>query len=109
MGLCKHFVHKALFLNAHYAKCLHRPIVIINQQYTKREIDFINATQCFAHDAYVFLSIFGVDTSINPNNITMITYFISALLNDNFDLDVSVAIDVTIDVAKCALLGKVMQ
>ena len=28
MGLCKHFLH-----NAHYAKCLYRPIVIINQQY----------------------------------------------------------------------------
>ena len=34
MGLCKHF--------ARYAKCLHRPIVIINQQYTKGEIHFIN-------------------------------------------------------------------
>ena len=39
MGLCKHFVH-----NARYAKCLHRPIVIINQQYTKGEIHFINNT-----------------------------------------------------------------
>ena len=28
--------------NARYAKCLHRPIVIINQQYTKVEINFIN-------------------------------------------------------------------
>ena len=28
--------------NARYAKCLHRPIVIINQQYTKGEIHFIN-------------------------------------------------------------------
>ena len=37
MGLCKHFVH-----NARYAKCLHRPIVIINQQYIKGEIHFIN-------------------------------------------------------------------
>ena len=36
MGLCKHFWH-----NARYAKCLHRPIVIINQQYTKGEIHFI--------------------------------------------------------------------
>ena len=25
-----------------YAKCLHRPIVIINQQYTKGEIHLIN-------------------------------------------------------------------
>ena len=32
---------QALWL-AHYAKCLHRPIVIINQQYTKGEIHFIN-------------------------------------------------------------------
>ena len=30
--------------NARYAKCLHRPIVIINQQYTKAEIHFINNT-----------------------------------------------------------------
>ena len=37
MGLCKHFVH-----NARYAKCLYRPIVIINKQYTKGEIHFIN-------------------------------------------------------------------
>ena len=28
--------------NARYAKCLQRPIVIINQQYTKGEIHFIN-------------------------------------------------------------------
>ena len=27
-----------------YAKCLHRPIVIINQQYTKGEIHFINSS-----------------------------------------------------------------
>ena len=40
----------------------------------------------------------------------MITYhFISALLNDDFDFDVSVANDVAIDVAKRALPGKVMQ
>ena len=31
--------------NARYAKCLHRPIVIINQQYTKGEIHFINISQ----------------------------------------------------------------
>ena len=42
MGLCKHFVH-----NARYAKCLHRPIVIINQQYTKGEIHFINGHGIF--------------------------------------------------------------
>ena len=40
MGLCKHFVHNARCANARYAKCLHRPIVIINQQYTKGEIHF---------------------------------------------------------------------
>ena len=40
----------------------------------------------------------------------MIPYhFISTLLNANFDFDVSVANDVTIDVAKYALPGKVMQ
>ena len=53
-----------------------------------------------------FPSVFGVDTSISPKNITTIPYhFISTLLNANFDVDVSVANDV----AKCALPGKVMQ
>ena len=57
-----------------------------------------------------FPSVFGVDTSINPKNITTIPYhFISTLLNANFDFDVSVANDVAIDVAMCALPGKVMQ
>ena len=57
-----------------------------------------------------FPSVFGVDTSINPKNITTIPYhFISTLLYANFDFDVSVANDVAIDVAKCALPGKVMQ
>ena len=57
-----------------------------------------------------FPSDFGVDTSINSKNITRIPYhFISTLLNANFDFDVSVANDVAIDVAKCALPGKVMQ
>ena len=57
-----------------------------------------------------FPSVFGVNTSINPKNITTIPYhFISTLLNANFDVDVSVANDVAIDVAKCALPGKVMQ
>ena len=57
-----------------------------------------------------FPSVFGVDTSINPENITTIPYhFISTLLNANFDSDVTVANDVAIDVAKCALPGKVMQ
>ena len=57
-----------------------------------------------------FPSVFGVDTSISPKNITTIPYhFISTLLNANFDFDVSVANDVAIDVAKCALPGKVMQ
>ena len=45
-----------------------------------------------------------------PKNITMIPYhFILALLNTYFDFDVSVANDVAMDVAKCALPGKVMQ
>ena len=35
--------------NARYAKCFHRPIVIINQQYTKGEIHFI-----YLHYFYVF-------------------------------------------------------
>ena len=51
-----------------------------------------------------------MDTSINPKNITTIPYhFISTLLNANFDFDISVANDVAIDVAKCTLLGKLMQ
>ena len=45
MGLCKHFVHNALC----YAKCLHTPIVVINQQYTKGEINFINITYSFSN------------------------------------------------------------
>ena len=51
-----------------------------------------------------------MDTSISPKNITTIPYhFIWTLLNANFDFDASVANDVAIDVAKCALPGKVMQ
>ena len=38
-----------------------------------------------------------------------IYHLISALLNDDFDPDVSVANDVAIDVAQRALPGKVMQ
>ena len=57
-----------------------------------------------------FPSIFGVDTSINPINITKIPYhFILGLLNANFDFDFSVANDVAIDVAKCIHPGKMMQ
>ena len=53
-----------------------------------------------------FPSIFGVDTANNPKNITMTPYhFISRLLNDNYDFDVSVAIDV----ARFVLSGKVMK
>ena len=51
-----------------------------------------------------------MDTSINPKNITTIPYhFISTLLNAHFDFDISVANDAAIDVAKWALLDKVMQ
>ena len=57
-----------------------------------------------------FPSVFGVDTFINPYNITTIPYhFISTLLNASFDFDVTVANDVAIDVAKCTFPGKVMQ
>ena len=57
-----------------------------------------------------FPSVSGVDNSINTRNITTIPYyFISTLLNDNFDFDVSVTNDVAIDVAKRALPGKVMR
>ena len=57
-----------------------------------------------------FPFVFGVDNSINPKNNTTIPYhFISTHLNANFDFDVSVANDVTIDVARQALPGKVMQ
>ena len=51
-----------------------------------------------------------MDTSINPKNITTIPYhLISTLLNAYFGFDVSVANDVAVGVAKCALPGKVMQ
>ena len=57
-----------------------------------------------------FPTVFDVDISINPKNISMITYhFISTILNANYDFDVSIANDVAIDVAKSALPGKVMQ
>ena len=57
-----------------------------------------------------FPSVLVVDTSINTKNITTIPYhFISTLLNANFDVDVSVANDIAIDVAKWALPGMVMQ
>ena len=36
------FTKRALNANARYAKCLPRHIVIINQQYTKVKIHFIN-------------------------------------------------------------------
>ena len=66
MGLCKHFVHNALL--ARYAKCLHRPIVIINQQYTKGEIHFINiCTPCSCWScvrAQVHMFIYGLYRSI---------------------------------------------
>ena len=41
MDLCKHFVHNGLTRDMKI-KCLHRPIDIINQQYTKGQINFIN-------------------------------------------------------------------
>ena len=45
-----------------------------------------------------------------PKNIAMISYnFISVYLSDSFDLDVSIANDVYIDLAKWAPPGKVMQ
>ena len=57
-----------------------------------------------------FPSVFGVDTCINPKNITTIPYhFIYTLLNVNFDFSVIVANDVAIDVAKRSLPGKVVQ
>ena len=40
--------------NARYAKCLHRPIVIINQQYTKGEIHFIKKSRCVSWITRVF-------------------------------------------------------
>ena len=57
-----------------------------------------------------FPSVFGVDTSINTKNITMIPYhFISMNLNAYFDFAVGVGNDVAIDVAKSVLPGKVKQ
>ena len=43
--------------------------------------------------------VFVVDTSFNPQNITIPYHFISTLVNVNFDFDVSIANDVDIDVA----------
>ena len=52
---------------------------------------------------------FGVDTCINPKNITTIPYhFILMLLKVTFDFGVTIANDIAIDVARCALPGKVM-
>ena len=50
-----------------------------------------------------------ITPSAQKNNTTIPYHFISTLLNANFDLDVSVANDVAIDVAKYVLPGKVMQ
>ena len=53
-----------------------------------------------------FSSVFGVDTSINLKNITMISYhFTSTIVNTNFDFVISVANDIAINVAKCTLPG----
>ena len=52
-------------------------------------------------------NIFWVDGGIHSKNGGKTAS--CALLNANFDFDVSVANDVAIDVAKCALPGKVMQ
>ena len=53
-------------------------------------------------------SYFGVVTFIKTIS-TIPLHFIFTLLNAYFDFDVSVANDVAISVAKCALLGKVMK
>ena len=63
-----------------------------------------------AHDQSVFVPFLVWLPPSTPKNITMIPYhFISTLLYTYFDFDVTVANDVAIDVAKCALPGKVMQ
>ena len=47
----------------------------------------------------------NMSASINPKNIAMITYhFISLLINDDFDFEVSLANDVAIDVDKHAVI-----
>ena len=48
----------------------------------------------------------SVGTSINPKNIIMIPYhFILTPLNADFDFVFTIAYDVAIDIAKCALQG----
>ena len=47
--LCALLVYNGVGVSALCTKCLHRPIVIINQQYTKGEIHFI-----YLHSFHVF-------------------------------------------------------
>ena len=52
----------------------------------------------------MFFSVFGADTSVNSKIISFIPYhLILTVLNSYFDADIA------IEVAKCALHGKVMQ
>ena len=63
-----------------------------------------------AQDTKNFPSVLVWIPPSTPKNITTIPYhYISTLLNANFDFDLSVANDVAIDVAKCAIPGKVVQ
>ena len=74
------------------------------------EVSTLKVDEKLHHAFLSFPCVFDVDTSINLKNITTIPYhFISTLINANFYFDVSVANDVAIDVAKCALLGKELQ
>ena len=73
----------------------------VSTQKTERKLHHVRSAWCIS-----FPSVFGLNTSINPKNITTIPYhFNSTLLNANFDFNVSIANDV----AKYTLPGKVMQ
>ena len=69
-------------------------------------VDGGNTSSCVECMILKFSLCFVVDSSINTKNITMIPYhFISAVININFDFDVSIANDF----AKSTLPGKVIQ
>ena len=65
MGLCKHF-------SALCTKCLHRPIVIINQQYTKGEIHFIYL-HYFQGFGFCFIDCYHGNGCVSLENPTVCT------------------------------------
>ena len=73
----------------------------------ERKLHHARSALCISFPSVFF---FCVDNSIIPKILQrFVIILFRRLLNTNFDFDVSVANDVAIDVAKCALPGKVMQ